>query len=161
MPQRVLIALVVLSIAIVGCASPDEDSSTPTEPDEDAQRGPYDPHAEMRPELMELQPAAPTPGQIVALSFPQETERGVMFVLERQTGDDSWDHLYLMLSDSHHQPATFPPEADDLDWDDVGIDGPGPDRVALPEDLRPGEYRICTGNAGQNFCAPIEIASSD
>ena len=29
----------------------------------------------------------------------------------------------------------------------------------IPEVARPGEYRICTGNAAVNFCTPIEIAA--
>jgi len=33
----------------------------------------------------------------------------------------------------------------------------GPDRVALPGDLQSGEYRVCTANAGDEFCAPLTI----
>ncbi|MGQ0608815.1 MAG: hypothetical protein ACT4OQ_10190 [Chloroflexota bacterium] len=39
----------------------------------------------------------------------------------------------------------------------IGVGGPGPDRMSIPETVEVGEYRICTGNAGENFCTPIEI----
>ena len=52
-----------------------------------------------------------------------------------------------------------PPGEDALVVPDIGVGGPGPDRVPIPEVAQPGEYRICTGNAGVNFCTPIEIAA--
>lgn len=38
--------------------------------------------------------------------------------------------------------------------DSVGISGLGPDPVTVPHDAPPGNYRVCTGNAGDNVCAP-------
>ncbi len=40
---------------------------------------------------------------------------------------------------------------------DIGVGGPGPDRVPIPEPARSGDYRICTGNSADNFCTPIDI----
>lgn len=42
-------------------------------------------------------------------------------------------------------------------WPDVGVAGPGPDRIEIPADAPTGEYRVCTANAREDFCAPIEI----
>jgi hypothetical protein len=31
--------------------------------------------------------------------------------------------------------------------------------VTIPEVAEPGDYRICTGNAGDEFCTPIQVAA--
>jgi hypothetical protein len=43
--------------------------------------------------------------------------------------------------------------------EDIGVGGPGPDRVPIPDVAEPGSYRICTGNAAENICAPIEVVA--
>ncbi|MDQ3345655.1 MAG: hypothetical protein M3473_05090, partial [Chloroflexota bacterium] len=53
--------------------------------------GPADPGAEMRPDLIVADPEVIPPGGIVALTFPEETTRGILFVLEERVGD-SWAH---------------------------------------------------------------------
>lgn len=43
-------------------------------------------------------------------------------------------------------------------WDDIGFEGPGPDFVEVPDTASPGSYRLCTANAGCNFCASLQVA---
>lgn len=39
----------------------------------------------------------------------------------------------------------------------MGVSGPGPDEVLIPDVATPGQYRLCTANAVNNFCAETEI----
>jgi hypothetical protein len=145
---RVAVASLVLA---AGCAAaPQPDTAWPT-PD-----GPNDPAAELRPDLI-IAPESAHPGAVVRLVFPEETPRGVHFVLE-SSGD--WQLVYHLVSDANGgQPSYFRPGATGIGVPAVGIGGAGPDRVQVPPDVQPGEYRICTANAGENFCAPIEIVA--
>lgn len=121
---------------------------------------PYDAAAQMRPDLMVVTPSPAAPGETVELTFPEETPRGLGFVLERQLPDGSWDHVYS-LTVSPAGRDDIPPQwstADErLGWDDLGVGGPGPDRAVVPEPAEPDDYRICTANAGDEFCAPLRI----
>lgn len=121
--------------------------------------GPADPEAQMQPELMVADPVAVSPGGVVGLTFPAGSNRGVLFVLEQRVGD-SWAHRYDLLSDgpgAGWQRSWHPVGAEPIAVDDIGVGGPGPDRVPIPETAEAGDYRICTGNAGENFCTPIHI----
>lgn len=122
--------------------------------------GPADPLAEMRPDLIVADPPAAAPGAVVGLLFPEETSRGILFVLEQRVGE-TWVHRYSLTSDG-------PGPGWSMNWQvagelaavpDIGVGGPGPDRVTIPEVAEPGDYRICTGNAGDEFCTPIQIAA--
>ena len=129
--------------------------------DPDPLDAPADPASEMKPDLIVADPQVAAPGAFVALTFPGETDRGVLFVLEERVGD-SWALRFNLLSDgpgAGWQRSGHVPGEDALVVPDIGVGGPGPDRVPIPEVARPGEYRICTGNAGVNFCTPIEIAA--
>ncbi len=123
--------------------------------------GPADPDAEFRPDLLVADPTTVEPGSQVSLAFPQETVRGIVFVLEQRVGD-IWAHRFNLTSDGPGPGWTadwFPLDAD-IAFPDIGVLGPGPDRVPIPEIAEPGEWRICTGNAGDEFCTPIEIVPS-
>jgi hypothetical protein len=120
---------------------------------------PADPNAQMRPDLIVAEPKRVAAGAVLELTFPEETVRGVLFVLESQARG-TWFHQFNLVSDG--------PGPDwRLDWSPagdeefavpaIGVAGPGPDRVPIPDVAEPGTWRICTGNAGQNICAPIEI----
>lgn len=117
--------------------------------------GPADPAAEMRPELF-VAPQQAAPGERIGLGFPEHTTRGVHFVLEREDGD-TWQYLYDLVSGPDGGGSWFRAGTPGFEVPDIGVAGPGPDRVAIPEVAEPGAYRICTGNARQNFCTPIEI----
>ncbi len=123
--------------------------------------GPADPGAEMRPDLIVADPEVIPPGGIVALTFPEETTRGILFVLEERVGD-SWAHRYNLSSDGPGQPFKMSwhlPDDENAAFPDIGVGGGGPDRRPIPEIAEPGHYRICTGNAGDEFCTPIEIVA--
>jgi hypothetical protein len=99
----------------------------------------------MRPDLMVAGPERVAPGEQVALSFPEETGRGLGFALDEQT-DDGWQRrAYLTAAPDEgppDEPAWHPPNELPV-WDAIGIGGPGPDVVQLPDELEPGSYRIC------------------
>ena len=121
---------------------------------------PANPDAEMRPDLLVIEPAKAAPGDVVALTFPEETTRGILFVLDQRV-DDGWVARFYLISDGPGQGwerEWWPVDAEGFAIPDIGVGGAGPDRVLIPDITEPGEYRICTGNAGADFCAPIEIA---
>lgn len=115
------------------------------------------PEAQMRPDLLVLDPSTAEPGQLLAMHFPEETSRGIAFQLDRRESGN-WLPVAWMTSDGNGgEPATVSVTTEDYGVDDVGVGGPGPDHVRLPDDVAPGDYRICTANAGEEFCAPLEI----
>ena len=122
---------------------------------------PANPDAEMRPDLLVIDPARAAPGDVVALTFPEETSRGVLFVFDQRV-DDTWVTRFYFTSDgpgAGWERQWWPADAEGMAVPDIGVGGPGPDRVLIPDVVEPGSYRICTGNAGADFCAPIEIAA--
>jgi hypothetical protein len=145
-----LLRMAVLALALTGCSTvfPPTPLGAPADPD-----------AQMRPDLIVAEPAQVAPGDVLSLSFPAETTRGVHFVLESQSRG-TWFHAFDLVSDG-------PGPGWARDWQaagdegfavpDIGVGGPGPDRVVIPEVAEPGTWRICTGNAGQNICTTIEI----
>ena len=121
--------------------------------------GPYDAAAELRPDLMAVDPEEARPGEVVTLRFPEETRRGIGFVLEAEV-EDAWELRYLLTaaedpgaSPSWRRPAT----SDGHRWPDVEVDGPGPNWIQIPHVADPGSYRVCTADAEEAFCAPIEV----
>jgi hypothetical protein len=120
---------------------------------------PADPEAQMRPDLIVAEPVQVAPGDVLSLTFPAETMRGVHFVLERQAGN-AWIHRFDLTSDGPGpgwQRRWSPAGAEGFAVEDIGVGGPGPDRVVIPDVAEPGTWRICTGNAGENICTTIEI----
>lgn len=114
---------------------------------------------EMRPDLLALDPPRAEPGQLLAMRFPEGTMRGVAFQLDRRTGE-GWEPVAWMTSDGNGgEPITVPAFTEGYAVEDVGVGGPGPDHVRLPDDVPSGEYRVCTANAGDEFCAPLEIVT--
>jgi hypothetical protein len=115
---------------------------------------------EMRPDLMVADPEQVAPGEQVALTFPEETGRGLGFALDQQT-DDGWQRRAYLTSapgdGPPDEPAWHPPDPRP-EWESVGIGGPGPDVVQIPDELDPGSYRICDVMSGdENICTPIAI----
>lgn len=120
---------------------------------------PPEPEPSVRPDLILADPAVAAPGAVVALRFPRGTGRGVAFQLDRAL-DGAWAPVAWMTSDANGgDPVTVPAFTEGYGTADVGIGGPGPDRVQLPDDAVPGTYRICTANAGDEFCALLEITA--
>lgn len=118
---------------------------------------PPEPTPQMRPDLLVLEPAEAAPGTVVAMQFPQHTSRGVAFQLDALV-DGGWVPQYWMTAVQEGQPRpAVRVGTQGYGTDDVGVGGPGPDRVLLPEDVPPGQYRICTANAAKDFCATLQI----
>jgi hypothetical protein len=116
-----------------------------------------EPSPSMRPDLLVLARSVARPGDTVAMRFPAKTGRGVAFHLDQRVGDE-WVTRYWLTSDGNGgRPVTVPVDTEGYGTSDVGVGGRGPDHVVLPTDVVPGDYRICTANAGDEFCAPIEI----
>jgi hypothetical protein len=122
---------------------------------------PANPAVEMRPDLIAIDPVTVASGDVVGLAFPEETSRGVLFVLDQRV-DDAWVSRFYLTSDGPGQGwqrQWWPVNAEGMAVPDIGVAGPGPDRVLIPDVAEPGDYRICTGNAGADICAPIEIVA--
>jgi hypothetical protein len=145
--QPVTWALLAIALGASGCA--DDSSSAPSLASD--MRG-----------TMTVAPSSATPGQEVALRFPADSQRGIAFSLA-QWSEDQWDEAYYLTSDwgrsDDYTPAWWPVEgSEDRGWVQVGISGPGPDRVLVPETAPPGDYLLCTANALEKACALLRVA---
>jgi hypothetical protein len=122
---------------------------------------PHDATADFRPASMVANREVAAPGGIVELTYPDEMVRGILYVLEEEVGS-TWAYRYGLISggeDGGVSPEWFVPGDEDVAIPDIGVVGPGPDRVRIPEVAAPGSWRICTGNAGENICVRIEIVA--
>jgi hypothetical protein len=120
---------------------------------------PIDPEAVADPDRMVVEPAAAAAGEIVELTFPGGHDRGILFAIDASVGG-GWERSALLISDaSGANPTWFRGGDDDIAVDAIGIGGDGPDRVPIPHGLLPGDYRICTANAGENLCVPIQVVA--
>jgi hypothetical protein len=121
---------------------------------------PHDAAAVFRPASMVADREMAAPGEVVELRFPDQMVRGIMFVLEQEVGS-TWVYRYLLLSDANGGvPQWFGADREDVAVEDVGMGGPGPDRVVIPDVAEPGSWRLCTGNAGENVCVRLEIVAA-
>ncbi len=176
---RFAVALVGLGLTACGAAepaggalpppSPVTESSTasaPTPPSTEVPGtgDPYDPAARISPELMTITPSIAFPGAAIGLTFPEGTERGVAYVLERAFGD-RWSTTHFLTSSTDGyggSPSAWAVDsAEGHEWEAIGIAGPGPDRLLVPDDATLGASRICTANAIENFCAELTVVSDD
>ena len=122
---------------------------------------PENPGAEMRPDLIVAEPVQVEPGGIAALTFPEETTRGILFTLDRETVE-GWRTLYFLTSDGpgpEWERTWTRAGGAGLAVEDIGVGGLGPDQVLIPDIAEPGSYRICTANAAEVMCAPIEVVA--
>ena len=144
--RRVRWQLVALLLLVVGCASVVPVAS------------PHDAGAVFQPRSMVADRDTAAPGDVVALTFPDEMTRGIHFVLEEEVGG-TWVYRYGLISSGEGGApgGWFLPGDEDVAIPDIGIVGPGPDHVVIPEVATPGSWRICTGNAVENVCVRIGI----
>lgn len=141
------------AVLVMACGSPNV-TFTPT--------GPADPRAAVAPDQMVADVAEARPGDVVSVTFPQEMVRGVLFTLDERVGAE-WVHRFSLTSDGPGpgwERSWWLP-GDTVEVPDIGVLGPGPDRIEIPPPAEPGEYRLCTGNAGTNVCAEIRIVDAD
>ena len=122
---------------------------------------PENPGAEMRPDLIVAEPVQVEPGGIAALTFPALTTRGILFTLDLETAGE-WRTVYFLTSDGpgpEWERTWSRAGGAGLAVEDIGVGGPGPDQVLIPDIAEPGSYRICTANAAEVICAPIEVVA--
>ena len=119
---------------------------------------PHDATAVCRPASMVADREIAAPGDVVELSFPDGMVRGIHFVLEEEVGP-TWAYRYGLISSGEgNAPGDwFVPGDEDVAIPDIGVVGPGPDRLRIPETAAAGTWRICTGNAVENVCVRLEI----
>ncbi len=110
------------------------------------------------------EPAVATPGSSILLWFPTERERGVPFLLSRWNGSSWDDPTFLLISDgggpAHYACGECPTsyaKGEDWGWEDIGVGGPGPDRVIVPPSATPGTFRACTANSPSTACAQLVV----
>ncbi|MDP2773016.1 MAG: hypothetical protein Q8O61_05620 [Nocardioides sp.] len=104
---------------------------------------------------MTVTPLVARPGEVVSLGFPTEHPRGVGFVLISRS-----DGIRYELTSNAMQPNREPTwTSRGRGWLDIGISGPGPDKVLIPPPAAPGEYDLCTGNASIEQCVSITVSS--
>ena len=116
------------------------------------------PRIDSRPSPITVTPATARPGATVALTFPDESGRGIAFQLAKATEPSKV--LYYLTSDwgrrGEHTPTWWRAGASG-GWEDVGISGPGPDRVVVPDTAEDGTYRLCTANAADQVCGLLTV----
>jgi hypothetical protein len=105
--------------------------------------------------MMTITPATAAPGQEIRLTFPADYFRGVGFSLARPADQEV---LYYLTSGRGGKPAWFSADDSAGGWPDVGIHGPGPDRVVVPTTAADGTYLLCTANAATQACALLTVA---
>jgi hypothetical protein len=110
---------------------------------------------------MTAEPATTPAGALVTLTFPDQRLRGVAFRLEsaQPTG---WQLDYYLIAGrtGSKEPGRYSwYRADDphRTWVQVGITGPGGEKVRIPDIAAPGMYRLCTEGAAQEACTPLTI----
>jgi hypothetical protein len=103
-------------------------------------------------------PDTARPGATVALTFPTAPGRGIAFQLAKES--EPAKVLYYLTSDwgepGKHKP-TWWAYVGRGGWEDVGIGGPGPDRVVVPDIAEDGTYLLCTANAPDQACGLLTV----
>ena len=102
---------------------------------------PENPGAEMRPDLIVAEPVQVEPGGIAALTFPEETTRGILFTLDRETVE-GWRTLYFLTSDGpgpEWERTWTRAGGAGLAVEDIGVGGPRTRPGAHPRHRGAGE----------------------
>lgn len=111
---------------------------------------------------IDVSPATAQPGERLSLTFDDESQRGVGYVMAREV-DGEWREEYLLIADST-DPRT------DVRWsrvDEPGLfvpalanSGPGPDEVVVPEVAAAGDYRICEEGEDSPLCGFLAVTEA-
>jgi len=108
---------------------------------------------------MNIDPSAVPPGALITLHFPTGLRRGLYFSLESRQATD-WRLDYYLVTTTDGNPARRPwYRADDPDmvFFDVGISGPGGEKVLIPDVATPGDYQLCIAGSKQTACSALTI----
>ena len=111
-----------------------------------------------------ITPAAASPGQRIALRFPENYMRGIGFSLSAWNGQ-GWEVKYYLTSgqdsDSPTQGWSSAEDGEAPIWTLGGVMGPGPDYVMVPSTAPSGTYRLCTAQNGRDeACARLAIGTT-
>lgn len=151
------VACAVLAVGAIATLSPWQKDAAP---------GPSQPPVAAKPTLdpkyqgtMTITPAAAAPGAQIRLTYPAGYERGIAFSLA-DPADEKKLSYYLTAGREKSKPGWW--SATDTGsgrgWPDIGIVGPGPDRLVVPDTAADGTYLLCTANAATKACALLTVA---
>jgi predicted small secreted protein len=108
-----------------------------------------------------VSPAAAAPGDTVELTFDRPREvRGIAWSLA--TGPDEADVLFHLTSPGAGggEPTWWAvDDGEGRGWVDLGVTGPGPDPLVVPDTAEPGDYLLCTANAAQQRCTTLTVTA--
>lgn len=110
--------------------------------------------------LMTAEPDTASPGSVITLGFPDERIRGVAFTLESVQPTGWKVEYYLIAGRGSKEPGAnswFRPGDPSGGWPDVGIRGPGGEKVRIPKHTAPGTYRLCTVNPPEQICTTLTV----
>jgi hypothetical protein len=142
------------ALAVVAVLAACSSATLPSQPSVSESAG------EMPAGAMVVEPARARPGELVGVRFPGGWDRGILFALDAKAGD-GWARRWMLISDgSGGEPLWFP-SGQDVAVEAIGVAGQGPDHLLIPDVAEPGTYRVCTANAGQDVCAPVEIVADE
>jgi len=153
-----LVAAVLAATAACGSETTSADSQ-----DSPTVRDPAPaPRLAAKHDSMDVSPQRVRPGGQVALRFPDHQMRGIAFALDAWE-DGSWQTRFHLTSDGGNlnwTPTSWTvDDAEGRAVPDVGVAGPGPDHVVIPESAGVGSYRLCTANALEEACALVTVVS--
>lgn len=106
---------------------------------------------------MTITPDTAAPGAQIGLTYPANYTRGVGFTLASPTDGKV---LYYLIN-GRKGKSTWSSAADpngERPTIDLGIGGPGPDRLVVPDTAADGTYLLCTNNAHVKACALLTVA---
>jgi hypothetical protein len=105
---------------------------------------------------MTITPSTAKPGAEIELTYPAGYSRGIAFSLAHPDGTG----LYTLTAAFRSAPPTWwhVGETGKTALVDVGIQGPGPDRLVVPDAAADGTYLLCTANASVKACALLTVA---
>ena len=109
---------------------------------------------------MTVAPASARPGQEVTLRFSATSVRGIAFSLSAWE-EGAWAPVFYLTSDwgkAEHEPSWWRVEdGENRGWEQVAIEGAGPDRVLVPDAATAGDYLLCTANAVDKACSLLAV----
>jgi hypothetical protein len=95
------------------------------------------------PALRVIRRVSPPNGRLV-IGVPEDSVRSVVWLLDRLEADGSWTQTYAINTNPEGAPQTVYRLAEEpIAVPDVAIRGPGPDSLAIPDDIAPGAWRAC------------------
>jgi hypothetical protein len=120
------------------------------------------PPLEPGPPLIVVTPNVARPGQVVELRYPNGLPRGLALFMSRWESDRWSEPQFLLFSDAAWwtDGPSWHPRGSNWSWRNLGVGGPGPDRIKVPEVAGSGVYRICTAGTGDtSHCVQLTVSA--